>query len=144
MPFLAHFLCYLRCMKHLYLVFILLALSASVNAQPPAQKDMPQRTPEEMARKQTYMLIRELGLTDSIVIDSIYRINVRHNKRRMQRQSRAEELQGMYLFLEEIKGVVTPEQYDQFMNRKPDCPRHPHATYAPARPDSVARRPVAQ
>lgn len=144
MPFLAHFLYYLRCMKHLYLVVILLALSASVNAQPPAQKDMPQRTPEEMARKQTYMLIRELGLTDSIVIDSIYRINVRHNKRRMQGQSRAEELQGMYLFLEEIKGVVTPEQYDRFMNRKPDCPRHPHATYAPARPDSVARRPVAQ
>lgn len=144
MPFLAYFLYYLRCMKHLYLVVILLALSASVNAQPPAQKDMPQRTPEEMARKQTYMLIRELGLTDSIVIDSIYRINVRHNKRRMQGQSRAEELQGMYLFLEEIKGVVTPEQYDRFMNRKPDCPRHPHATYAPARPDSVARRPVAQ
>lgn len=144
MPFLAYFLYYLRCMEHLYLVVILLALSASVNAQPPAQKDMPQRTPEEMARKQTYMLIRELGLTDSIVIDSIYRINVRHNKRRMQGQSRAEELQGMYLFLEEIKGVVTPEQYDRFINRKPDCPRHPHATYAPARPDSVARRPVAQ
>ncbi len=144
MPFLAQFLLGLGCMKHLYLVFILLALSASANAQPPVPKDMPQRTPEEMARKQTYMLIRELGLTDSLVIDSIYRINLRHNKRRMQGQSRAEELQGMYLFLEEIKGVVTPEQYDRFMNRKPDCPRHPHATFAPARPDSAARKPIAQ
>lgn len=131
------------CMKHLYLVLVLLALSAFAYAQPPMPKDMPQRTPEEMARKQTYMLIRELNLTDSMTIDSIYRINVRHNKRRMHGMSRAEELEGMYLFQKEIKGVLTAEQYDRFMNRRPDSQRHPHATFAPARPDSLGRKPIA-
>ena len=128
-------------MKHLCLLIISLSVAAIVSAQFVVPEDRPQRTPEDIARKQTSRLVRELSLTDSVVIDSIYRINVRHNKRRMQGLTRAEEYEGMHLFMDEIQSVLTPEQFDRFMNQKVDKPRHPHASYMPARPDSITRRP---
>lgn len=131
-------------MKYLYLAILLLLTTALVHAQPVVPMDQPQRTPEEIARKQTSMLMRELNLTDSLVIDSIYRINVRHNKRRMQGLTRAQEYEGIQLFLSELKGVLTAEQFDRFMNHKMDMPRHPHASYMPSRPDSMPRKQPAQ
>lgn len=129
-------------MKYCYLAIMLVCAAVLVNAQPPSfPPDQPKRTPEEIARKQTSMLVRELNLKDSMVIDSLYRINVRHNKRREAGQTRAQEFEGMQFFLSELKGILTPEQYNQFMNQKVDKPRHPHAPYAPARPDSINRRP---
>lgn len=128
-------------MKYFYLAIILVASAVALNAQPPVQPDQPKRTPEDIARKQTSMLVRELNLRDSLVIDSIYRINVRHTKRRMQGLTRAEEIQGMQDFMVELQAILTPAQYDRFMNSKADRPRHPHATFVPAKPDSAGRRP---
>ncbi len=131
-------------MKHLYLAIILLSVSAVATAAPPPMPaDQPQRTPEEMARKQTMRLVRELSLTDSVVVDSIYRINLRHNKRRAQGLTRAEEYEGMKQFVNELQGILTPAQFESFMNHKADTPRHPHASYMPARTDSTPRRPQA-
>lgn len=132
-------------MKYCYLAIMLVCTAALVNAQSSSFPcDQPKRTPEEIARKQTAMLIRELNLKDSMVIDSLYRINVRHNKRREAGQTRAQEFEGLQLFMSELKNILTPEQYDKFMNQKVDKPRHPHAPYAPSRPDSINRRQAMQ
>lgn len=129
-------------MKYLFYMAIIL-LSVAVQAYAVVPMDQPQRTPEEIARKQTSMLERELNITDSAVLDSIYRINLRHNKRRIQGQTRAEEYEGMQLFVTELRGILTPAQFSQFMNHKVDKPRHPHASYMPSRPDSMPnKRPM--
>lgn len=128
-------------MKYFYLVIVLFVVATVSYAQPPVPMDQPKRTPEEMARKQTTMLVRELNITDSMVIDSLYRINVRHNKRREQGLTRAQELESLQLFMKELRGILTANQFDQFMNNKADRPRHPHASFAPSRPDSINHRP---
>ena len=127
-------------MKHIYLAFILLLVSTFVQAEPIVPNEQPQRTPEDVARKQTYRLVRELNLTDSIIIDSIYRINIRHNLLRMQGMTRAQEYNGLQQFIEELRGILTEEQFNVFMNQTVNVPRHPHASYAPARPDSMTRK----
>lgn len=137
----AHFLYPIWHMKYFYLVLIFVSLSVAVNARPVVDVDQPQRTPEEIARKQTFMLVRELSLTDSVVIDSLYRINLRHNKRRMNNNiTRAEQYSGMQEFINELRGILTPDQFQRFMNNKADAPRHPHASYIHSRPDSTPRR----
>jgi len=87
---------------------------------------MPQRTPEEIAQKQTQMMMRELGITDSALRDTLYRIHLKYALLRMHSNTRAENLSYLQAYSEDLSRVLSPEQYDRFMNRQiPDAPRYP-------------------
>jgi len=98
-----------------------------VSAQPPVEEEKPQRTPEEIAQKLNSMLIRELGLTDSAQIDTLYRMHLKYARMRAKSNTRAEDLERRLASDMELKGILTPEQYERFMSRQIDeRPRHPH------------------
>ena len=92
-------------------------LAGSLWAQEPVRL---QRTPEEEALKQTMRLVRELGIQDSVRFDTLYRM---HLKQRMQ---------AIY---DELKVLLTPEEFERFMNHPAEQPRRPRGAgvLAPAK-----------
>ncbi len=118
------------CMKNL-LCIILLALPFI----PSLAQHHPQRTPEDMARKQTEMLVRELSIQDSLTRDTIYRMFLKFAYKREISNTRAEAMQYMIETNAELQQILTPEQYQQFMsqqvNHAPHRPHVPHNRIAP-------------
>ncbi len=73
------------------------------------------RTAEEEAEKQTEMMQHELELTRE-QRDTIYQINLKYAKARRVSNTRAEMLARINQKTEELKRVLTKEQYHQYMN----------------------------
>lgn len=112
-------------MKKSILIFFLASFAYIAFGQPAEPQ---QRTPEEIARKQNAMLARELGLTDSIQLDTLYRMHLKYAKLRMVSNTRAEDLNRLQAMTEELKGILTAQQYQQFMDHQVgDRPRNPHS-----------------
>ncbi len=109
-------------MKRSVLVLVLFGMAAGLWSQTfPA----PRRTAEEEARKQTGMMVRELSLNDSVQIDTLYRLHLKYARLRRRSNTRQEELNRLVLFSDELKGILTPEQYNRFMSVQVDSlPRH--------------------
>lgn len=110
-----------------------------------APDNRPQRTPEEEAMKQTTMLIRELNLNDSLQIDSLYHLHLRYAYMRRQSSTRQQDLDRMQKFFVELKGILSNEQYDAFMNHQSaPGPRHPHHPFGqmPPREHEPINRPT--
>lgn len=115
-------------MKKYFLVVALAAVTCTAFGQNVPPEGHPQRTPEEIARKQNAMIIRELGLKDSAQIDTLYRMHLKFAKLRAISNTRAEDVERLQAMTQELKGILTPEQYHQFMDRQVgDGPRNPHA-----------------
>ena len=94
-------------------------------AQEPVVNPRPQRTPEEEAIKQTTRLIRELGITDSARIDTLYKMHLKYARFRQKGLSRAENMQRMQAIYDELKRLLTPEEFERFMNHPAEQPRLP-------------------
>lgn len=86
----------------------------------------PQRTPEEEAVKQTTRLVRELGIMDSSRIDTIYQMHLRYARLRQKGMTRAENLERMQSIHKDLKSLLTPEEFERFMNHPAEQPRRPH------------------
>lgn len=122
-------------MKYRFYIFSILflsifALSAFAVPQPPSSEPSagaPRRTPEEVARKQTEMLVRDLEIKDSLQIDTIYRIHLRYARLRQVSNTRAEHLERVQQMYNELRQVLTTEQYDRFMNQQLESPRRPQS-----------------
>lgn len=93
-------------------------------AQEPVEP-RPQRTPEEEALKQTTRLVRELGIRDSVRIDTIYRMHLKYARFRQKGLSRTENMERMQAIYAELKKLLTPEEFDRFMNHPAEQPRRP-------------------
>jgi len=115
----------MRLNSRYWFVFLFLWGSSLVCAQ---QSDLPKRTPEEQALKQTAMMIRELKLSDSAQIDSIYRIHLRYARLQQDNSSsREQQMEQMQQMVEELKGILTKSQLALFNNRRSSQdPRRPH------------------
>lgn len=111
--------------KRLFLFLLGALLSGVLMAQEPVE-DRPQRTPEEEALKQTTRLIRELGITDSSRIDTLYRMHLHYARLRQKGMTRAENLDRMQSIHGELKKLLTPEEFERFMNHPAEQPRRPH------------------
>ena len=112
-----------------FVVLVLgLLMGCMVWAQAPEAPQ--QRTPEEMALKQTERLCRELGIKDSVQRDTIYRMHLKYARQCVVSNTRMENLQRMQATVEELRGILSEEQFHQFMNRQvnPD-PRRPQQPY---------------
>lgn len=112
-------------MKKLSFLFVIALLSGVVTAQEPVNEARPQRTPQEEALKQTVRLTRELGIRDSIRFDTIYRMHLKYAKVRQKGLTRAENMERMIAIHGELKNLLTPEEFEQFMNHPAEQPRRP-------------------
>ena len=110
--------------KRYFLFLIAALLSGFIWAQ--EASDRPQRTPEEEAIKQTMRLVRELGIHDSVRIDTIYRMHLKYAKFRQKGLTRAENMDRMQAIYAELKRLLTPEEFERFMNHPAEQPRRPH------------------
>ena len=118
-----------------FLLFALLA--GSLSAQEPVGEPRPQRTPEEEAIKQTTRLVRELGIRDSVRIDTIYKMHLKYARFRQKGLTRAENMERMQAIYAELKRLLTPEEFEQFMNHPVEQPRRPHGAKMVSNPDVV-------
>ena len=120
-------------MKYRFYIFTIIflssfALSVFATPEPPSSESspcIPQRTPEEIARKHTEMLVRDLNIKDSLQIDTIYHIHLRYARLTQVSNTRAEHLERVQQMYNELRQVLTQEQYDQFMNQQMETPRRP-------------------
>lgn len=94
-------------------------------AQEPVADQRLQRTPEEEALKQTTRLVRELGIHDSVRIDTIYRMHLKYARVRQNGLTRAQNMERMNAIYAELKHLLTPEEFERFMNHPAEQPRHP-------------------
>ena len=111
-------------MKKLFFILSIALFSGLLFAQEPVS-DRPQRTPEEEALKQTTRLVRELGIRDSVRIDTIYRMHLKYAKYRQKGLSRAENMERMQAIYDELKQLLTKEEFERFMNHPAEQPRRP-------------------
>mgnify|MGYP006864383611 CR=1 FL=1 len=65
-------------MKYVWSIFFLIVPLFHLSAQ----SNYPHRTPENVARKQTEMMVRELGIQDCVLKDSIYRMHLKYALKR--------------------------------------------------------------
>ena len=91
-----------------------------------AMSDRPQRTPEEEASKQTTRLVRELGIMDSSRIDTLFRMHLKYARIRHQGLTRAQNMERMHAIHSELQQLLTPEEFNRFMNHPVEQPRRPH------------------
>lgn len=114
----------------------------------------PRRTAEDIAHKQTEMLVRELNITDSVLRDTLFRLHLKYAEQQFVSNTRNEALQRMLLIQEELRSILSAEQYEAFMNRQLDTHSrlphqpcnwlgpHPHgASAASAIPDTLPPPP---
>jgi len=122
-------------MKRIVSLLSLALFAGWILAQEPADSPRPQRTPEEEAIKQTLRLVRELDITDSVRIDTIYRMHLKYARFRQKGLTRAENMERMQAIYEELKQLLTPEEFERFMNHPAEQPRRPRGAnvIAPAK-----------
>lgn len=111
-------------LKKYYFLLLVALMAGSMMAQEPVT-DRPQRTPEEEAQKQTTRLVRELGILDSTRIDTLYRMHLKYAKFRQKGLTRAENMQRMQDIHTELQQLLTPEEFEAFMNHPAEQPRRP-------------------
>ena len=103
-------------------LFVSLALLAQQDSQP-------QRTAADIALKQTEMLVRELGITDSVLHETLYLMHLKYAKLRELSNTRQEAIQRMQQMQDELKNILSPEQFIIFINRQMETrPRFPHSS----------------
>jgi hypothetical protein len=124
--------------RFLFLLTGLMSVMMLFAQEAPDQR--PQRTPEEEALKQTMRLTRELGIKDSVRIDTIYRMHLKYARFRQKGLSRAENMERMQAIYAELKQMLTPEEFEQFMNHPAEQPRRPHGAKMVSNPDVVILR----
>ena len=112
----------------IFAILCVLFLGGAVWAQEPT--DRPQRTPEEEALRQTTRLVRELGIRDSNRIDTIYRMHLKYAVFRQKGLTRAENMERMQAIHNELKLLLTEEEFERFMNHPAEQPRRPRGTNA--------------
>lgn len=110
-------------MKHLLIIILTILFISQLRAQ---NNCHPQRTAEDIARKQTEMMVRELCIHDSLIRDTLYRMHLKFAHKRTISNTRAEAMQYMQEANMELQQILTPEQYQQYMNQQVNYAPHRH------------------
>ena len=111
--------------KRLFCI-LMVALSVGLMMAQEPVNERPHRTPQEEAMKQTMRLVRELGIRDSVRFDTLYRMHLKYAVERQKGLTRAQNLQRMQDIHEELKVLLTAEEFERFMNHPAEQPRRPH------------------
>ena len=112
-------------LKKLFSIACATLVAGIMMAQEPFM-DRTQRTPEDEAMKHTTRLVRELGIRDSFRIDTIYKMHLKYAQVRQQGLTRAQNMERMQAIYAELQRLLTPEEFERFMNHPVEQPRRPH------------------
>ncbi len=112
-------------MKRIFLL-ISLIIPACGMMWAQSQGHQHQRTAEECAMKQTQMMIRELNISDSLQYRALYDMNLKYARLREKGCTRAQMMTNMLKRNEELKQILTKEQYEAYMNRQIQAGPHHH------------------
>lgn len=115
-------------LKKLFSIVCATLVAGVMLAQEPV-RERPQRTPEEEAMKQTMRLQRELSIRDSVRIDTLYRMHLKYARIRQKGLTRAQEMERMNAIYGELKRLLSPEEFEQFMNHPAEQPRRPRGAH---------------
>lgn len=126
-----------------FIVFFLAVCLCGVTSSGQDSSSRPHRTPQEEAQKQTERLVRELGIKDSIRIDTIYRMHLKYALVRQRGLSRSQNMERMQAIYNELKHLLTPEEFDRFMNHPTEQPRLPRGANMRA-PSRQVQSPASQ
>lgn len=131
-------------MRQLIYIPLILLSSLLLHAQ---DENYPRRTANDIANKQTEMLVRELGIHDSVIRDTLFHMYLKYAKMSIVSNTRNEAIQRLLQMQEELRLILTPEQYTTFMNRQmgnhPRIPHHPchwrgsHHAISPAKEKEI-------
>ena len=124
-------------MKRFLISIVCVLFAGMVFAQEQPTSARLQRTPEEEAMKQTERLVRELSIRDSARIDTLYKMHLKFAILRRTGLSRAQEMDRMNAMVAELKRILTPEEFERFMNHPAEQPRRPHGAKMMSKPDVV-------
>ena len=125
-------------MKRFFYLVCATLVAGGLAAQEPVL-DRGQRTPEDEAMKQTIRLIRELSISDSVRIDTLYRMHLKYARIRQKGLTRAQEMDRMNAIMGELKNLLTKDEFEQFMNHPAEQPRRPRGAQRIA-PNSTPQR----
>ena len=125
-------------MKRFFYLVCATLVAVCLAAQEPVL-DRGQRTPEDEALKQTIRLIRELSISDSVRIDTLYRMHLKYARIRQKGLTRAQEMDRMNAIMGELKNLLTKDEFEQFMNHPAEQPRRPRGAQRIA-PNSTPQR----
>lgn len=105
-------------MRTLQLIFILIAFSPLyANQLAQEQATTPTRTPEQVAAMQTQKMQQELDLSQEQA-QTVYEINLRHARQRQVSNSRTQAVERIKNKDDEIKKVLTPDQYTRLQDKR--------------------------
>lgn len=119
--------------RFVYIAFLLLLVlvARAIHAQ---ERIIPEQTPEELAQKQTEMMVRDLDIADTAVRDTLYRLHLKYARMRKPSSTREEGHRLMMQLTEELKSILTPAQFNKFISLR--------AKHAPRRPRPPFRLPA--
>lgn len=84
--------------------------------------------------KQTQMMIRELNISDSLQYRALFDMNLKYARLRENGCTRAQMMTYMLERNDELKQILTTEQYETYMNRQvqagPHRQQHPVGRFA--------------
>lgn len=113
-------------MKKLHIVVFNLLICGIMCAQQIVSKPAQHWTAEQIATRQTERVTRELNIRDSVLNDTLFQIYLYYAQQRQQGLSREQSLQNLASLYEALKGVLSEEQYKQFMQNPAEShPRIP-------------------
>ena len=100
------------------------------------------RTPEDIARRQTDILVEELEITDSVMVDTLYRMHYKYAQMRHDScYNREYALQCMLKAQEELSKILSPEQFELFkircLSQSRRSPKYPCNRIAPINGDAL-------
>ena len=128
-------------MKRFFSIVCATLVAVGLAAQEPVS-DRSQRTPEEEAMKQTIRLIRELSISDSVRIDTLYRMHLKYARIRQKGLTRAQEMDRMNAIYGELQNLLTKDEFEQFMNHPAEQPRRPHGAQRITPNNTPSRLPL--
>lgn len=102
--------------RSMYTVIVLLLALVRTVVYAQESGSMPRRTAEERAMKQTEMLVRDLEISDSVLRDTLYQVHLRYVRQREQVSNRQDALECINQLLAELKGILTPAQYERLQS----------------------------
>ena len=113
-------------MKRIISIVCIALFTGSLWAQETVESPRPQRTPQEEAMKQTTRLVRELGIKDSVRFGTLYRMHLKYAILRQKGLTRAQNMDRMMSIQKELERLLTPSEFERFMNHPVEQPRRPH------------------
>lgn len=128
---------YMKAHIFTFIMALFVALCTYAQSAPQPVDGRPVRTPQEIARKQTAMLQRELKLSEA-QMDTVYKIQLKYAQMRAVSNTRKEALERMNSMTEELLSVMTKEQRELFLNKQVDIePRRPQPSVGRFMRDSI-------